>query len=169
MRIRRVIEPAVRWGATGVFAVFMLVFAVGVLFSASLSWYPGGSLWVSIRVERGVLYTGVAPDLPVATPPGLSHANYGYGMQSLRWWHWPWFEKRTMLHGANLWTLAVPIWCVTLLFASMTLALWWCRGRSALNRCRCGYSLVGLAATKCPECGREITRTQVPPIAAGGA
>lgn len=53
----------------------------------------------------------------------------------------------------------IPVWCFGAIGVLVVTCAWWIRMRRLQAGCcsSCGYSLEGLTATTCPECGTTIT------------
>lgn len=129
-----------------------------------------GYMWVDLRVgnllefyaDAGVLSTTITwdhPLLPSETAPisirGASHASEGSGFYVCR--------------GAQCWTFALssrgafvefPIWVIpaTGIFVAFLFGRAIKRKKDGLVCPHCGYSIVGLASPRCPECGSFVRR-----------
>lgn len=157
MRIRRVMERTVRWGMTGAFAVFLMATILGFWWSAAFG-RDGGTYVAALTLDRGMAHAQLLTGRGSVTAANRWLGDLGQRVEPMIWWNWPWFESGSnwfLGHGTSLY---VPIWCPTFLLGLLLIALWWRFMLPLPGHCRCGYSLLGLTAAKCPECGRAITR-----------
>jgi ribosomal protein L37E len=128
-----------------------LVFIIGLLLLqiASLPFYAGASgRWFRWRFEHGCL--------TIARSPWLANESFYIAMntEGLRW------TPHARISGVRDWELCIPVWIPLVTSVAWCVLAWRRRAASDDLTCaRCGFSLVGLSSTTCPECGTAFTRS----------
>lgn len=70
---------------------------------------------------------------------------------------WGRFRRRAPDQFGPDWLVAVPLWIPSVVLLLPTALLWYRDRRFPSGHCqRCGQSLIGVRAKRCPECGLEI-------------
>lgn len=116
--------------------------------------------WVSVQhhlfVGVGKVALARRPSrIWIGTSVSLSPTNPS---PEIQWWQWTWAFGLPGTAGIGT-LITFPIWSLA---APFVLAAPWCYVRSRRtppNHCVCGYDLSGASGARCPECGRDVTRS----------
>jgi hypothetical protein len=185
MRIRRVLERTVRWGVTAGFLASVAAMVFSSWWCCCLSWsnfastpfrsvvlnngngmyQQGGVILVNgtpfsifschLREGRLVLEYALRDGDSLIDGYTLFSSVYGR-MGAWKWVDWPWVDNEMIPAPIGGRTFQLPLWVISLTFLCPSLVMWKRKLGPKRGHCRCGYSLIGLTATKCPECGRAL-------------
>lgn len=158
--VRLWLERGARWGVTAAFAVFLLATVFGFWWSAGFGGDFGSWHEAHITANRGMILVQVFTFDDARSPVVDLNSGVWSRVEPMIWWHWPWFDRRAYFGFRHGTSLNLPIWFPTFFLGSFSLVMWRRHMRLVPGHCRCGYSLTGLTAVKCPECGREIARAK---------
>lgn len=123
--------------------------AVSIVYSFGCTWSKLGR----IDVICGTLSVEWWEPAPATTCGCYTYPDSSLGGAHVDWWRWYLFYTPGYLTvQMPAWVLAVA--CAAPLVVARTVTKRW---RRASGRClSCGYSLRGLTARRCPECGRAF-------------